>query len=81
MNSRRQTGIVGCFSVYEYDAGDVRRHEFTRKEKEDDRTRHIFLFIHVSSIAEVMAFVDDHEVVVAPVDVVQIQAVGTSMFS
>ena len=40
MNSRRQTGIVGCFSVYEYDAGDVRRHEFTRKEKEDDRTRH-----------------------------------------
>ena len=41
MNSRRQTGIVGCFSVYEYDAGDVRRHEFTRKEKEDDRTRHI----------------------------------------
>ena len=41
----------------------------------------IFLFIHVSSIAEVMTFVDDHEVVVAPVDVVQIQAVGTSMFS
>ncbi|MCQ2402227.1 MAG: DUF1015 family protein [Lentisphaeria bacterium] len=41
MDGRRQTGIVGCASVPEYKAGIVRRHEFTRKEKEDDRTRHI----------------------------------------
>lgn len=41
MDGRRQTGIVGCASVPEYKAGIVRRHEFTRKDKEDDRTRHI----------------------------------------
>jgi len=41
MNGRRQTGIVGCASVAEYEQGIVRRHELTRKEKEDDRTRHI----------------------------------------
>lgn len=41
MDGRRQTGIVGCAAVPEYKTGVVRRHEFTRKEKEDDRTRHI----------------------------------------
>ncbi|MCQ2396377.1 MAG: DUF1015 family protein [Lentisphaeria bacterium] len=41
MDGRRQTGIVGCASVPEYKSGIVRRHEFTRKEKEDDRTNHI----------------------------------------
>lgn len=41
MDGRRQTGIVACASVADYNAGIVRRHELTRKEKEDDRTRHI----------------------------------------
>ncbi len=41
MEGRRQTGIVACVSVPEYNQGIVRRHEFTRKEKEDDRTQHI----------------------------------------
>ena len=41
MDGRRQTGIVGCASVEEYQSGIVRRHERTRQEKEDDRTRHI----------------------------------------
>jgi uncharacterized protein (DUF1015 family) len=36
-----QTGIAGCFSVDEYDADIVKKHERTRKDKEDDRTRHI----------------------------------------
>ncbi len=36
-----QTGIAGCFSVAEYDADMIRRHERTRRDKEDDRTRHI----------------------------------------
>ncbi len=37
----RQTGLVGLASVAEYRAGTVKRHELTRAEKEDDRTRHI----------------------------------------
>jgi uncharacterized protein (DUF1015 family) len=41
MGSHEQTGIAGCFSVDEYDADIIKKHERTRREKEDDRTRHI----------------------------------------
>ena len=36
-----QTGVAGCFSLDEYDRGVIKRHELTRPDKEDDRTRHI----------------------------------------
>jgi len=36
-----QVGLAGCFSVDEYDRGLIRKHEKTRRDKEDDRTRHI----------------------------------------
>jgi uncharacterized protein (DUF1015 family) len=36
-----QMGLAGCFSVGEYDAGLIKKHEKTRKDKEDDRTRHL----------------------------------------
>jgi len=36
-----QLGLVGCFSVEAYACGRIKRHELTRKDKEDDRTRHI----------------------------------------
>lgn len=41
MGSHSQTGIAACYSVDEYDADVIRKHEKTRKDKEDDRTRHI----------------------------------------
>lgn len=41
MGERTQTGLVACCSVDEYDAGTIRVHERTRRDKEDDRTRHI----------------------------------------
>ena len=41
MGTHEQTGLAGCFSVDEYDRGLVKKHEKTRKDKEDDRTRHI----------------------------------------
>jgi len=41
MNGRRQTGVVAAASVEDYDQEIIRKHERTRKEKEDDRTRHI----------------------------------------
>jgi uncharacterized protein (DUF1015 family) len=41
MGDRSQTGIAVCSSVDEYDSDIVRKHERTRKDKEDDRTRHI----------------------------------------
>jgi uncharacterized protein (DUF1015 family) len=41
MGAHEQTGIVGCYSLDEYEADVIRKHERTRKDKEDDRTRHM----------------------------------------
>lgn len=41
MGSHVQTGLAGCFSVDEYERDLIKKHETTRAEKEDDRTRHI----------------------------------------
>ena len=41
MGAHEQTGIAGCFSVDEYQEDVIRKHERTRRDKEDDRTRHI----------------------------------------
>ncbi len=41
MGSHSQTGIVACFDTKEYRSGVIKQHEKTRKDKEDDRTRHI----------------------------------------
>jgi uncharacterized protein (DUF1015 family) len=41
MGSHTQTAVVGCCSLDEYDAGAIRKHEKTRPDKEEDRTRHI----------------------------------------
>jgi uncharacterized protein (DUF1015 family) len=36
-----QTGVVAAFSVDDYENNVIRKHETTRRDKEDDRTRHI----------------------------------------
>ncbi len=41
MNGHKQYGIVGCASADEYNSDIIKKHEFTRKAKEDDRTRHV----------------------------------------
>lgn len=41
MGSHVQTGLAACYSVDEYDSGRIKKHERTRRDKEDDRTRHI----------------------------------------
>jgi uncharacterized protein (DUF1015 family) len=41
MGGHEQTGIAGCFSLDEYDRDVIKKHERTRRDKEDDRTRHI----------------------------------------
>jgi uncharacterized protein (DUF1015 family) len=41
MGTHEQVGLAGCFSVEEYDRDLVKKHEKTRRDKEDDRTRHI----------------------------------------
>ncbi len=41
MGEHVQVGVVGCASVAEYDSDRIKKHEKTRADKEDDRTRHI----------------------------------------
>jgi len=43
MGDQEQMGVVACCSVDEYDGDIIRKHERTRRDKEDDRTRHIMV--------------------------------------
>ena len=64
MGSHRQTGVAGCFSLDEYDRDLIKKHEKTRKDKEDDRTKHmielraqtgiVFLTYHASAAVDAL---------------------------
>jgi uncharacterized protein (DUF1015 family) len=41
MGEHVQTGLVAAASVADYDTNRIRKHEFTRPDKEDDRVRQI----------------------------------------
>lgn len=41
MGEHVQTGVIGAASAAEYNAGIIKKHEKTRQDKEDDRTRHV----------------------------------------
>jgi len=41
MDGREQVGVVGCVHVDDYERDLIRKHEKTRPDKEDDRTRHV----------------------------------------
>lgn len=41
MNGRSQTGLVGISSIDDYEKDIIKKHEFTRPEKEQDRINHI----------------------------------------
>jgi uncharacterized protein (DUF1015 family) len=41
MDDRTQVGVVGCVHVDDYENDLIRKHEKTRPDKEDDRTRHV----------------------------------------
>jgi len=56
-----QTGVFTCVSVQDYDNDVILKHELTRPDKEDDRTRHI---LEQSAHAEpvMFTFKDDEEI-------------------
>lgn len=56
-----QTGVVACCHVDDYASGLIKKHENTRKDKEDDRTRHV---IELNANAEPVFFLhkDDAEI-------------------
>ena len=41
MNGKTQYGIVVCAAVEDYMSGVIKRHELTRKDKEEDRMKHV----------------------------------------
>lgn len=41
MNKNKQTGLVACISIDDYIENKVRKHEFTREDKEADRIKHV----------------------------------------
>lgn len=41
MNGRSQTGLVGCASIDDYMNNIIKKHEFTRADKELDRINHV----------------------------------------
>ena len=65
LGNHEQMGLCGLFSLDEYDKGLIKKHEKTRKDKEDDRTRHmteiraqtgvVFLTYHSSASVDALA--------------------------
>jgi uncharacterized protein (DUF1015 family) len=41
MNHREQYGVVCCCHIDDYENNIIKKHEKTRRDKEDDRTRHV----------------------------------------
>lgn len=65
-NDQEQTGIAATFSADDYDNDIIKKHEKTRKVKEDDRTNHIVtteaqtgaVFLTYKGVPEVNSVVD-----------------------
>ena len=61
IGSRAQIGVVGCVHVGDYERDVIRKHERTRPDKEDDRTRHI-LALDAHAEAVLLAYRDRSDV-------------------
>jgi len=67
MNGRTQTGLVAVSSIDDYENDIIKKHEFTRPEKEQDRINHIKtsgaqtgnVFLAYRDVAAINALVDD----------------------
>ncbi|MBQ7789528.1 MAG: DUF1015 domain-containing protein [Clostridia bacterium] len=60
MNDHAQTGIVGCASIDDYLENRIKKHEFTRADKEVDRIKHVnTCSAHTGPIF--LAFKENHE--------------------
>lgn len=68
MGDHSQVGIAATFSVEDYDNDVIKKHEKTRKVKEDDRTNHIMttgaqtgpVFLTYKGVAEIDKVVNDN---------------------
>ena len=66
MNGRSQTGLVAASSVDDYTSGVIKKHENTRREKEEDRIRHVDItsaqtgpiFLAYRAVPEIRAIIE-----------------------
>jgi uncharacterized protein (DUF1015 family) len=75
MNGRSQTGLVGASSVDDYEQDIIKKHEFTRPEKEQDRIHHITttgaqtgnVFLAYKNVAAIDTLIEDWKKTHSPV--------------
>lgn len=75
MNGRSQTGLVAVSSLDDYDKGIIKKHEFTRPEKEKDRIDHITatgaqtgnVFLAYQQLKELDVVIDDWKLSRSPI--------------
>jgi uncharacterized protein (DUF1015 family) len=88
MGAHRQTGLVACASVEEYDRDVIKKHEKTRADKEDDRVRHVDtlsahdepVFLTYRAVAEIDRAVDEVKRAAPEYDLVTPDGVGHQLW-
>ncbi len=88
MGTHIQTGLVALSSVQEYDEGVIKKHEFTRPEKEEDRVRLILthdsqsgpVFLTYRSSERLDAWIDGVTAEAPEVDFVAEDGVGHTVW-
>jgi uncharacterized protein (DUF1015 family) len=88
MGTHVQAGIVALCSVQEYEGGLIKRHEFTRKDKEDDRTRHVLVqnangepvFLTYRALSDIDTIVDRVRARPAVYDFVATDGIGHALW-
>jgi len=76
MDGREQTGLLCGSSIDDYNKGIIKKHEFTRPEKELDRINHIkttraqtgVVFLAYNNVAELDKIIEDWKATHAPVN-------------
>ena len=89
MGDHVQAGVVALCSVAEYDQGLIKKHEHTRKDKEDDRTRHMSetnanpepLFLAYRAEAAIDAVVERVRARPPAVDFVAADGIGHTLYA
>jgi uncharacterized protein (DUF1015 family) len=88
MGDHRQTGLVACAAVEEYDRDVIKKHEKTRADKEDDRVRHVDtlsahdepVFLTYRAVAEIDRAVEEVKRAAPTYDLVTPDGVGHQLW-
>ncbi len=88
MGDHVQVGLVGLCSVKEYEQGLIKKHEYTRRDKEDDRTRHVTeqkanaepVFLAYRAVPYIDHIVDDVRKRTPDIDIVTDDGIGHTVW-